>query len=276
MNNPELERTPNIPGYREVFGNGHTHSVYELNPKLTTIAKQDHGIDLKRAAVPQDKTEWHTDFPDYAPVEADMPRGASSIRKAGDSPEQADPTGLIFSSLESTYLNYDSFGRPLNPIGRTGLTGRGMLDKWGPTQAADPIITRSNPATGKLEVLLIQRGDTGDLAFPGGKVDSGEQAWEAAWREAQEEAGVKNIQPDFKNGKVVYAGYIDDSRNTDNAWMESTAIHCHLNPEQSTAVVIKAASDADAAMWVEVTEELYGTLFSGQGKLLKLAIDASA
>lgn len=71
----------------------------------------------------------------------------------------------------------------------------------------------------------------------------------------------------------LYNGYIDDSRNTDNAWMESTAIHCHLNPEQSTAVTIKAASDADAAMWVEVTEELYNTLFSGQGKLLKLALD---
>lgn len=32
--------------------------------------------------------------------------------------------------------------RPLNPIGRTGLSGRGILGKWGPNHAADPIVTR--------------------------------------------------------------------------------------------------------------------------------------
>ena len=29
-----------------------------------------------------------------------------------------------------------------NPAGRTGLTGRGLLGKWGPNHAADPIVTR--------------------------------------------------------------------------------------------------------------------------------------
>nr|CAI5854490.1 unnamed protein product [Callosobruchus analis] len=33
-------------------------------------------------------------------------------------------------------------GRPLNPEGRTGLIGRGVLGKWGPNHAADPIVTR--------------------------------------------------------------------------------------------------------------------------------------
>ena len=33
-------------------------------------------------------------------------------------------------------------GRPRNPIGRTGITGRGQLGKWGPNHAADPIVTR--------------------------------------------------------------------------------------------------------------------------------------
>lgn len=32
--------------------------------------------------------------------------------------------------------------RPINPIGRTGLIGRGVLGKWGPNHAADPIVTR--------------------------------------------------------------------------------------------------------------------------------------
>lgn len=32
--------------------------------------------------------------------------------------------------------------RPLNPEGRTGLKGRGVLGRWGPNHAADPIVTR--------------------------------------------------------------------------------------------------------------------------------------
>lgn len=33
-------------------------------------------------------------------------------------------------------------GYPINPAGRTGLTGRGILGKWGPNHAADPLVTR--------------------------------------------------------------------------------------------------------------------------------------
>lgn len=33
-------------------------------------------------------------------------------------------------------------GIPRNPIGRTGITGRGCLGRWGPNHAADPIVTR--------------------------------------------------------------------------------------------------------------------------------------
>ena len=28
-------------------------------------------------------------------------------------------------------------------------------------------------------------------------------------------------------GQVVYRGYVDDPRNTDNAWLETTAFHFH-------------------------------------------------
>lgn len=33
-------------------------------------------------------------------------------------------------------------GLPLNPKGRTGLGGRGLLGRWGPNHAGDPIVTR--------------------------------------------------------------------------------------------------------------------------------------
>ena len=31
---------------------------------------------------------------------------------------------------------------PVNPVGRTGISGRGLLGKWGPNHAADPVVTR--------------------------------------------------------------------------------------------------------------------------------------
>lgn len=33
-------------------------------------------------------------------------------------------------------------GCPFNPVGRTGIIGRGLLGRWGPNHAADPIVTR--------------------------------------------------------------------------------------------------------------------------------------
>ena len=33
-------------------------------------------------------------------------------------------------------------GLPINPIGRTGITGRGSLNFWGPNHAIEAIITR--------------------------------------------------------------------------------------------------------------------------------------
>ena len=67
-------------------------------------------------------------------------------------------------------LTFDADGRPLNPVGRTGLAGRGLLGKWGSNHAADPIVTRFHPAGGQLQVVAIQRKDTGQWAIPGGMV----------------------------------------------------------------------------------------------------------
>lgn len=47
-------------------------------------------------------------------------------------------------SFEGTYT-LDKHGVPQNPLGRTGMRGRGLLGRWGPNHAADPIVTRYVP-----------------------------------------------------------------------------------------------------------------------------------
>ena len=49
-----------------------------------------------------------------------------------------------------------SFGYPVrNPHGRTGISGRGLLGRYGPNHAADPVVTR------------WKRTDDGEKVFAG-------------------------------------------------------------------------------------------------------------
>lgn len=58
------------------------------------------------------------------------------------------------------------------------VSGRGLLGRWGPNHAGDPVVTRwaqSSPGDQRrvLEIVLITRRDTKELALPGGMVDPG-------------------------------------------------------------------------------------------------------
>mmetsp|Transcript_27667 Transcript_27667/g.84345 ORF Transcript_27667/g.84345 Transcript_27667/m.84345 type:complete len:340 (-) Transcript_27667:643-1662(-) len=155
-------------------------------------------------------------------------------------------------------ISFDEDGKPLNPIGRTGICNRGALGKWGANHAADPIVTRRNlNKSGRpLEVVVIKRRDTGEWAIPGGMVDPGELVSQTLRREFAEEAG--NVPHALRakfdsmaaqlfsksNGKEVYRGYVDDPRNTDNAWMETVAMHFHCPDELGEMLTLAAGDDA--------------------------------
>ena len=163
----------------------------------------------------------------------------------------------------------DEYKRPRNPRGRTGLCMRGMLGKWGPNHAADPIVTRwdpTHPGERKLQMVVIKRKDTGDWAIPGGMVDEGETVSETLKREFMEEACAVNahatkesnkklVNDPFKSGVVVYQGYVDDPRNTDNAWMETTAYHFHCDHKQARLLKLEAGDDAGKVKWVDISAD---------------------
>uniref|UniRef100_A0A3Q2PWB2 ADP-ribose pyrophosphatase, mitochondrial n=1 Tax=Fundulus heteroclitus TaxID=8078 RepID=A0A3Q2PWB2_FUNHE len=238
---------------------------------------------VNRFPVPDDKVNWNQNWPQYNPVSYTAP---AVLKK----PFWADPEIGSFSPKFNTVdgaVDRTSFegsyrvenGKPLNPFGRTGLTGRGLLGRWGPNHAADPIVTRwkvdasgakiIHSASKKpiLQFVSIKRKDCGEWAIPGGMVDPGEEVSLTLQREFSEEAlntlSLKQSEKDQMHKRIktlfsstgfqVYKGYVDDPRNTDNAWMETVAVNFHDEAGNSvSALPLQAGDDAGQVQWVDV------------------------
>lgn len=193
---------------------------------------------VQRAPVPEEFISWEINFVDYAPVFFESP-GLEG--KPWADPKADDPSFKPqFNSLDGKVNRKSHIGiykivnnLPQNPFGRTGITGRGTLGRFGPNHAADPIVSTwkrdenkeivKHPISHKpvLKILCIKRGDTGEIALPGGMVDPGEQVSVTLKREFIEEAlNGKMTDADldgfFAKGSEIYKGYVDDPRNTDN------------------------------------------------------------
>ena len=162
---------------------------------------------------------WDALFDGYMPPEWTHPAVLSNSRDLATGDRWADPpdvlalraeleqrTTLAHGGRPSNILTFDAkSGAPLNPVGRTGLCGRGLLGKWGPNPAADPVITRHHPTSGALQVVSMQRKDTLQWALPGGFVDAGETVSETVRREFMEEAG--NIEG--AEGKALFRRLVE-------------------------------------------------------------------
>ena len=158
---------------------------------------------------------------------------------------------------------------PLNPRGRHNLKGRGVLPRHGPNHAMVSIITRvkrkgrvvvkdqwEQPV---LEFIMVTRAD-GSYICPGGLFPDLDTA-----REEQTSAFLKEIlharkmpktdRADiirklshlFAAGTDISSGFADeDSRNTDNAWVELTVTHYHDETGEATRL-LKLAGGSDKA-----------------------------
>lgn len=141
----------------------------------------------------------------------------------------------------------DNSGKPLNPLGRTGIRGRGLLGKWGGNLAGDLILARVKH--GEIQYVTIVRKDNHQLSTTGGMVDPSDilnndtqdklinGLLNAAFREYIEEASadkgeiLKELQKYIKtNIQCIDGGICDDVRNTDNAFI-GTGVFLALLPD---------------------------------------------
>jgi ADP-ribose pyrophosphatase len=242
-------------------------------------------VDDPGCPVPADRRDWRTSWFEYRPVDitpAELRAGeglADSVAE-GWAEAAASPDEISPDEWERRYsarvLDWtaDGWWWPLNPSGRTGRTGRN-LGRWGENAAADPIVVTGGP--GAWRVLLIKREDRGVWAIPGGMVDPGETAPAALVRELREETNVDlaEVEPE-----ILLRAHVADWRETDNAWVSTTAALYRVPVE----LPAEAADDAADVGWFELADvdELaaqlapLGGLYDAHRPLLQAAIERLA
>ena len=203
-------------------------------------------------------------------------------------------------------INFGPDGRPRNPVGRTGLRGRGTLGGWGPVFAADLIVTRWKPGVnGVLDVLTKPHATLPELRSLFGATLRGDE--QLSKREIERLANIlartKAMRDEFRDNKLsdvskskwslILRSYVDDPRNTDNSWMETSVYHLHLNDlnedpdlkdsllsallsdaaprmsKQSRSWMLeKDIADADALSWMSVDDNRLSDMFGNHSRMV--------
>ncbi|CAH8599555.1 unnamed protein product [Schistosoma rodhaini] len=194
---------------------------------------------------------------------------------------------------------YIPVGYPLNPCGRTGLTGKGLLPHWGPNHCIIIAITRPDPDHRFYESLpLIQVGllqNNQQLCLPWYLTDHREdcdfQDCSANVIRAFIQRRLMNLFEDKHHQQsvltslraasvsIAYTGYITDHLNADHAWIEGVLFNIHENEEhpfqQEFLQVFLESETSEQAIWMNVGR-LTGLRSSHDELLARIALHRSA
>ncbi|XP_055345657.1 transient receptor potential cation channel subfamily M member 1-like isoform X2 [Paramacrobiotus metropolitanus] len=174
----------------------------------------------------------------------------------------------ILKGLDGENLMYGlaENGLPRNPVGRTGLCGRGCLHRYGPNHRVKTVVSRMKD--GKL-MVLVAKGYPAEvpvlfpkIALTGGKsvfeavceifasmlvpvedMEAKGTQWETPYSveemhsalQAMASEGAETNTDHCLEIEEIYGGYQDDPKNTDNAWLELFVWHVHILPDAAFA-----------------------------------------
>lgn len=244
----------------------------------------------QRYPVPDFLVDWKESFPSYHPPLYTSPE-VQALPQWAD-PDLLDPTNsdlvINFNCIENGINRrshtgiIDTVNRlPRNPVGRTGMAGRGLLGRWGPNHYAHFIITRwkygedgqilQRKGKAVLEFVAVESHNISEWTIPGGLAELGDSL-NAALVVFLSKQVFSAIKPGFsleksfteeglpmmiQNAVEIYKGYLDDHRNTDNAWVETVAMNFHdETKEVVSGMEFEAEEGESMVVWQEVSSRI--------------------
>jgi ADP-ribose pyrophosphatase len=250
------------------------HALYSVEILIYGLVADDFHLKVRaerpagyppRQRISIDEAPWMLECESYDPPYHVDPAVLESDRGKVDGgwadPEEFD-TVRDLSRIAGARFK-DEAGRPRNPRGRTGLEGRGLLGLWGPNLSVVPLMVRTNPDSGHLELLLGARADVAGLEVLKGFVLPDESADDAARRVLKFEAGWDSGGVRFE---PVYEGYTYDPRQTDNAWVESQAL---LALPDTPPALLSAGGEFEEIKWWPLDSETVNRIPSDQARFIR-------
>ncbi len=255
------------------------HALFSIDCLVFILVADDFHLKIRgerpdsyppRLRVPIDEAPWGAECPDYTPPYHVDPSVLSNdgSEKAGG---WADPEEFVKAQEpgeRERAETRDAAGRALNPRGRTGIAGRGLLGRWGSNFMVGAVVVRTGGTEGELDILLGRIGEGGDLSLPQGFVAPGEHRETAMARVLE---GTTGWRPEPGTGDVVFEGYSYDARQTDHAWIEIQTRLFHLG-DGSGAFRFRPGNDFEEIEWRRLDARTVNRLPSNQARLVREAV----
>jgi ADP-ribose pyrophosphatase len=255
------------------------HAAYSVEALAFNLVSDDFHLRIRgerpasyppRQRISIDFAPWSVECPEYDPPyfvhESVLANDPETIPGGWADPE--DFGAAISPDRFEGVRHRDDPGRPLNPRGRTGLAGRGLLGRWGPNRAAAAIVLRVSTNREHVDVLLGAKEDDGKLWLPKGFARENEEDPQAVDRILESETGWR---PEPRADLPLHEGYFYDPRQTDHAWVEIRAVLAVVEFEDAPRE-FRPGGDFETVGWMPVGAETVNRMPSDEARFVQQAI----
>jgi ADP-ribose pyrophosphatase len=239
------------------------HALYSVQTLIFDLVADDFHLRIRaerpasyppRQRISIDEGPWVLDCADYDPPyhvdESVLTNDRSKVADGWAEPEDVASISDELTSREAKHR--DELGRPLNPRGRTGIAGRGLLGCWGANLSVAAVAIRKNRSQ-DLEILLGQGEDDTELEVAKGFVHPGETSEACLQRVLEVETG---WGPETLPDEVVFEVYLLNAGD--------------LGAPES----FDPGGDFDEVRWWPLTAETVNKVPSGTAGFIREAVTA--
>jgi ADP-ribose pyrophosphatase len=252
------------------------HALFSVNKLLLDLISDDFHLKIRgerpqsyppRHRVLIDQSSWKIERLEYSPpYHVDPSVLDNDYTRKPDG--WADPENIDDFPLKEGVahpIHHDNHGRSMNPRGRTGIAGRGLLGRWGPNPAVTAIVLRENLTSKGMEILIGEREKDHGLSLPKGFVLPGEELEGAVARVLDHECG---WHPDSNGVHKVSEGYSYDLRQTDHAWVEMCAF-LYRDETNSAPNLFLPGGEFEKVSWRLMDSKMINSVRPEQNKIIR-------